>query len=81
MSFDFENIDPSTRQFMNQELEYDQKNNKLYISPRLNERGMQLYPELLRKAIDEGNEIKFGIDLLSQDCFNAHVLRNGNPLK
>lgn len=81
MPFDFENLDSLTRQFMKQELVYDQKNNKLYISPRLNERGVQLYPELLQKAIDEGNEITFGIDLLSQGCFNAHVLRDGKPTK
>ncbi|MDW5552292.1 hypothetical protein [Methanosarcina sp.] len=81
MPFNFESLDLLTRQFMKQELDYDQKNNRLYISSRLNERGVQLYPELLRKAIDEGNDITFGIDLLSQGCFNEHVLRNGKPTK
>ncbi|WP_410510167.1 hypothetical protein RSJ42_08630 [Methanosarcina hadiensis] len=47
----------------------------------MNEEGAHLYPELLLKAIDEGNEITFGADLLSHGCFNTHVLRNGKPTK
>lgn len=81
MSFNFQNLDSVTRELMKQELEYDQKNNNLYISTRLNERGIQLYPELFKKAIDTGDEATFGIDLRSQDCFNVHVLRNDKPTK
>lgn len=38
-SFNFQNLDSVTRDFMKQELESDLVNNKLYISKRLNERG------------------------------------------
>lgn len=81
MPFNFENLDPLTRELMKQELEYDQKNNKLYISPRLNEKGVQLYPELLQKAIDEGDDATFAHDLKLQDCFNIHESRGGKSVK
>lgn len=77
MPFNFENLNPLTRQIMKHELEYDQENKKLYISLRLNERGVQLYPRLLQKAIDEGNEATLTNELKSQDCFNTYEIKNG----
>jgi hypothetical protein len=56
MAFYFENLDEQTRQFMVKELDEDLTNGKLYLSPRLSERGRQDYPELLRAAIQTGND-------------------------
>ena len=47
----YENLDERTRQLMLRELEMDLAGNRLYLSPRLNERGRRDYPSLLRKAI------------------------------
>jgi hypothetical protein len=56
VEFHFENLDEKTRQFMLDEFEQDLKNNKLYISPRLSERGRTEYPNLLRDAINTGDD-------------------------
>lgn len=63
MSFNFENLDSRTRELMLEELSNDIKNGTLYISPRLNEKGKKIYPELLRKAIISGNELSLAEDL------------------
>lgn len=81
MPFHFENLDSLTRQFMKQEFAYDQKNNKLYMSSRLNDSGVQLYPELLQKAIDEGDAATFGLELRFQNCFKTHELKKGKLTK
>jgi len=47
----YENLDKRTRQLMLRELEMDLDNGRLYLSPRLNERGRRRYPLLLRQAI------------------------------
>lgn len=81
MPLNFGNLDSLTRELMKHELEHDQTNNRLYISSRLNEKGAQLYPGLLQKAIDDGNEATLGSDLKSQDCFNTHESRRGKLVK
>ncbi len=48
MSIQYPNLDTDVRKFMLQELEIDEANRKLYISPRLTEQGAQTWPVILR---------------------------------
>ena len=62
MSLFFENLDERTRQLMLDEVEYDIDHNQLHISPFLSGQGQWDYAELLRKAIQKGDD-----ETLSQD--------------
>lgn len=63
MAFYFENLDEKTRKYMLEELEYDNQNHNLYISTRLNNYGINLYPKTLAKAASSGNEVTFASDI------------------
>ncbi|HUA93466.1 MAG TPA: hypothetical protein VL991_12915 [Terracidiphilus sp.] len=47
----FVNLDAITRKYMLQEIELDEKSNRLYISPRLSNQGAADYPSLLKAAV------------------------------
>lgn len=63
MGFNFENLDDDIRNLMLDEIDMDIKNNTLYLSKRLNYHGQSKYPELLKKAIIEGNDSTLAADL------------------
>lgn len=50
MSLSLSNLDSITRQFMIEEIEQDIASGKLYISPRLNSKGRDMYAEMLKEA-------------------------------
>jgi hypothetical protein len=52
MSIHHENLDAAVRGFMVRELERDQGNGNLYISPRLTDSGAQAWPHTLREAME-----------------------------
>ncbi len=56
MSLYFENLDERTRQLMLAEVEYDISHNQLHISPFLSGQGQRDYVNLLREAIQYGND-------------------------
>ena len=56
MSLFFENLDARTRQLMLDEVEYDIAHNQLHISPFLSGQGQWDYADLLRKAIQKGDD-------------------------
>lgn len=56
MSLYYVNLDDRTRQLMLEEVDYDIAHNQLHISPFLSGQGVQDYPNLLRKAIQSGND-------------------------
>jgi DNA repair photolyase len=56
MTLLLENLNTRTRELMLEELEYDIAHNKLHISPILSGQGQRDYPNLLREAIESGNE-------------------------
>jgi hypothetical protein len=56
MALYFENLDDRTRQLMLEEVEYDIANNQLHISPFLSGQGQRDYTNLLREAIQTGND-------------------------
>ena len=63
MSLFLENLDKRTRELMLDEMEYDIAHNQLHISPFLSGQGQWDYPNLLRKAIQKGNDETLGQDL------------------
>ncbi|HUE98493.1 MAG TPA: hypothetical protein VMN99_04515 [Anaerolineales bacterium] len=56
MALYFENLDERTRQLMLDEMEYDIANNQLHISPFLSGQGQRDYTNLLREALQSGND-------------------------
>jgi hypothetical protein len=56
MALYFENLDDRTRQLMLEEMEYDIAHNQLHISPFLSGQGQRDYTNLLREAIQSGND-------------------------
>ncbi|RPD44141.1 hypothetical protein DNI29_22355 [Hymenobacter sediminis] len=70
--FNFENLDQKTRQYMLIEVEEAIKNSQLYYSKRLNELGIELYPQLLIEAVQRGNEQTLAAALQEQKCFHTH---------
>src|SRR5678809_1188639 len=56
MSLYFINLDDRTRQLMLEEVEYDVANNQLHISPFLSGQGQRDYANLLREALQSGND-------------------------
>ncbi len=56
MSIHYESLDPTVRAFMVQELERDQANGTLYISPRLTDAGAKAWPETLREAFEQHDD-------------------------
>jgi hypothetical protein len=72
MSLQLANLDERTRTYMLEELEYDVKNGKLYLSPRLSEQGRKDYEDLLRHAIrDGGTDTTLADDLRSSGRLRA----------
>ncbi len=56
MALYFENLDDRTRQLMLDEVEYDVSHNQLHISPFLSGQGQRDYVNLLRDALQNGND-------------------------
>ena len=67
MGLEFENLDDRTRRWMLEELERDRGGDRLYIDPRLSERGRADYPGLLRAAIESGTEVSLADALRAHD--------------
>ena len=56
MSLYYVNLDDRTRQLMLEEVDYDISHNQLHISPFLSGQGQHDYINLLREAIQSGND-------------------------
>lgn len=56
MALYLENLDDRTRQLMLDEMEYDVTHNQFHISPFLSGQGQRDYANLLREAIQSGND-------------------------
>lgn len=69
MSFKFQNLDSRTREVMLDEFNFDVDKNKVYFSTRFNKNGYDLYPQLMRNVIKEGNEVTLANELRNNNCF------------
>lgn len=70
MALNLENLDEKTRKLMLEEVSRDTSQNKLYLSPRLNNEGKQRYANLLKKAINEGNDTSLAREIIGFKCLN-----------
>jgi hypothetical protein len=70
MSFDFQNLNEETRKKMLEEVKYDISNNNLYYSKRFSQKGINDYPDLLIKHVQNGNEISLAHELNQNGRFN-----------
>jgi hypothetical protein len=66
MALYLEHLDERTRRLMLEEMEHDIAHNKLHISPVLSGQGQRDYPNLLREAIESGNEETLAKSLQAQ---------------
>ncbi len=79
--FDFKNLDGETRRLMQIEIQSDVKQNKLYLSDRLNETGKANYLTYLIQSVETGDEEAFENLLDISMNFNPSYLRQGNVVK
>src|SRR5512139_2872605 len=75
MALYFENLDERTRQLMLDEVEYDIAHNQLHISPFLSGQGQRDYVNLLREAIQSGNDQTLAEHLKSHHRINRTIPR------
>lgn len=75
MSLDLKSLDETVRKLMLEEIELDNKNNTLYISQRLNEKGKKTYLELLKESANSGNDSILAYRLLNDSCMAEKELR------
>jgi hypothetical protein len=75
MSLQLINLDERTRVFMLDEFRSDVSNGRLYVSPRLTERGRELYAQLLEKAVKEHNDTWLANQLRINGLIKTHEQR------
>lgn len=75
MSLKLENLDDRTRSLMMKEIELDTGVGKVYISPRLNDRGQREYLELLREASAFKNDLWLADQLRGKSLLSSHEQR------
>ncbi|WP_291326259.1 hypothetical protein [Desulfovibrio sp. UCD-KL4C] len=71
---DLKDLNEDTRIKMLEEVDFDENNNNLFLSPRLNHDGVLKYPQLLKKSIKE-HDVAWLINELSGDLFKSHEPR------
>jgi len=75
------NLDKRTRGYMLEELDYDIERGTLYEGKRLTEEGIRRYPELLRRAIIEGDDSTLATDLGSPGLLATHEISHSSKGK
>lgn len=69
--FRFENLDDTTRRYMLIEVDQAIQASQLHLSQRFTAHGREVYPSLLREAVQVGNETNLALALQQQNCFAA----------
>lgn len=75
MPFDFKNLDARTRKYMLEELESDISAGTLYSSNRFSEAGDKAYPDLMREAIQNGDDASLAQALSASEYWKAEEPR------
>lgn len=77
MDFHFENLE-DVRSFMESELDVDINEDRVYISPRLNNQGQAVWVDLLREAIQSHDEEWLEAEIRSRRLLNQNEVRIRN---
>ncbi|MFT9459473.1 MAG: hypothetical protein ABF611_07965 [Acetobacter orientalis] len=80
MPLHYENLDVTTRKFMQEEIEKDTENSTIYIGSYLNEEGRILWPSLLLEAAKNGNDASLAAKLRNENLLKTQALRSGKPV-
>jgi len=72
LSLIYRNLDPKTREFMKSELESDISGERVYISSRLTESGIQLWSNLLAEAMLLYDDAWLATQLQAKGCLNGY---------
>ena len=78
MGIQYESLDGAVRSCMIQELDLDLSTGRLYLSLRLNDAGKQEWPETLRKAFLEYDDLWLANALRSMNLLNPSVPRHNH---
>ena len=78
--FHFDDLDDEVRRLMLDEVEYDVRKNRFYISKRLNEKGQKIFKDCLIRAIEDGNEKTLEDMLPKWDYFKTREIRDGRSV-
>lgn len=76
MALELHHLDEVTRKHMIAEIERDVESGKLYISPRLTQECAETYATLLIDAATNGHEVSLAEQLVRNNGFKAHEIRN-----
>jgi len=71
----FTNLDERTRVYMLDELEQDEANHRVYFSPRLSQTGQSRWTDILRDAIQHGDDASLAATLRASGYLNATLQR------
>jgi hypothetical protein len=75
MGIRYRNLDAAVRAFMVREVERDQANNCLYISPRLTDAGAQAWPQILPEACEQQDDTWIASTLRSRGFIRTNEQR------
>ena len=75
MGLRFENLNEVTRRYMIEEIDHSIGRNELYRYEEFTDDGWEKYPELIRKAAQEGDDDFLGVTLYHNNCFRLDALR------
>lgn len=79
--FNFRNLDNETRDYMMEEYNFSLNNNSLYRSKSFNNKGIEIYPELLKKSIKLGDEETLTEDLKGLFNDTEYYERDGKRME
>lgn len=80
MPLHYENLDKTTRKFMQEEIQSDISSNTIYLGSYLNEQGKILWPKILLNAAENGNDASLAETLRSENLLKTTALRAGKPV-
>lgn len=75
MSLTYKNLDNATRIYMTAEVQADSAADTLYISPRLSEEGVSVWPALLGEAVATQNDAWLATEIRSRGLLKSHEER------
>ena len=75
MSIEYQSLDARVRSAMTHEVDRDQANGVLYLSPRLTEEGVRAWPRILREACEHHDDSWLADTLRSRNLLQAKEQR------